>query len=65
MTADPAEGEAFTESANNLVEPVAMPDALAEVVEALSPSTTSSTNSSNANAIAPTRKRWRGGFEPE
>ena len=33
VTADPAEGEAFTEAGANLVEAVAMPDALREVVE--------------------------------
>ena len=33
VTADPAEGEVFTEAGGNLVEAVAMPDALREVVE--------------------------------
>ena len=33
VTADPAEGEAFTEAGANLVEAVAMPDALRELVE--------------------------------
>jgi hypothetical protein len=33
VTADPAEGEAHTEAGGNLVEAVAMPDALREVVE--------------------------------
>ena len=33
VTADPAEGEAFTEAGANLVEAVTMPDALREVVE--------------------------------
>jgi hypothetical protein len=33
VTADPAEGEAFTEAGANLVEAVAMPDALREMVE--------------------------------
>jgi hypothetical protein len=33
VTADPAEGEAFTEAGSNLVEPVAMPDAARELVE--------------------------------
>jgi len=33
VTADPAEGEVFTEAGSNLVEAVAMPDALREVVE--------------------------------
>jgi hypothetical protein len=33
VTADPAEGEAFTEAGGNLVEAVAMPEALREVVE--------------------------------
>lgn len=34
VTADPAEGEAFTEAGNDLVEPVAMPDAIREVLDA-------------------------------
>jgi hypothetical protein len=34
VTADPAEGEGFTESAANLVEQVAMPPAIAELVAA-------------------------------
>ena len=34
VTADPAEGEAFTEAGNNLVETVPMPAAIAEAVEA-------------------------------
>jgi hypothetical protein len=33
VTADPAEGEAFAEAGGNLIEAVAMPDALREVVE--------------------------------
>lgn len=33
VTADPAEGEAFTESGSDLVEPVPMPDAVRAVVE--------------------------------
>ncbi len=33
VTADPAEGEAFTEAGGNLVEAVTMPDALRDVVE--------------------------------
>ena len=33
VTADPAEGEAFTEAGANLVETIAMPDAVREVVE--------------------------------
>jgi Protein of unknown function (DUF3305) len=33
VTADPAEGEAFTEAAANLVESVAMPDVVREAVE--------------------------------
>jgi hypothetical protein len=33
VTADPAEGEAFTEAGANLVEAVAMPDVVREVVE--------------------------------
>ncbi|MFX7701374.1 DUF3305 domain-containing protein, partial [Acinetobacter baumannii] len=32
-TADPAEGEAFTEAGSNLVETVAMPDVIREAVE--------------------------------
>ena len=34
VTADPAEGEAFTEAGANLVEAVAMPDVIREAVEA-------------------------------
>ena len=34
VTADPAEGEAFTEAGNNLVETVPMPDGIAETLEA-------------------------------
>ena len=34
VTADPAEGEAFTEAGNDLVETVPMPTAIAEVLEA-------------------------------
>ena len=34
VTADPAEGEAFTEAGNDLVEVVAMPDAVREAVAA-------------------------------
>lgn len=34
VTADPAEGEAFTEAGSNLVETVAMPDAVRSAVEA-------------------------------
>lgn len=34
VTADPAEGEAFTEAGNDLVETVPMPDAIAEMVGA-------------------------------
>jgi Protein of unknown function (DUF3305) len=34
VTADPAEGEAFTEAGNDLVETVAMPAAIASMVEA-------------------------------
>jgi Protein of unknown function (DUF3305) len=34
VTADPAEGEAFTEAGNDLVEAVAMPDAIRDVVDA-------------------------------
>jgi hypothetical protein len=33
VTADPAEGEGFTEAADNLVEAVPMPEALLEVIE--------------------------------
>ncbi|HXI05231.1 MAG: DUF3305 domain-containing protein [Bradyrhizobium sp.] len=33
VTADPAEGEAFTEAGSNLVETVAMPDVIREAVE--------------------------------
>lgn len=33
VTADPAEGEAFTEAGNDLVETVPMPDTIAETVE--------------------------------
>jgi len=33
VTADPAEGEAFTEAGTNLVEAVSMPDALRETIE--------------------------------
>ena len=34
VTADPAEGEAFTEAGNDLVETVPMPDVIARTVEA-------------------------------
>jgi hypothetical protein len=34
VTADPAEGEAFTEAGNDLVEPVPMPAAIVEALEA-------------------------------
>ena len=34
MTADPAEGEAFTEAGNDLVETVPMPAAIAETMDA-------------------------------
>ena len=34
VTADPAEGEAFTETATDLVEAVSMPEAIAEAVAA-------------------------------
>jgi hypothetical protein len=34
VTADPSEGEAFTESGTDLVEPVAMPDPVRDMVEA-------------------------------
>ncbi len=34
VTADPAEGEAFTEAGNDLVETVPMPDSIAEALEA-------------------------------
>ena len=34
VTADPSEGEAFTEAGNDLVEPVPMPDAVYDVVAA-------------------------------
>ncbi len=33
MTADPAEGEAFTDAGGNLVEAVPMPASIAEIVE--------------------------------
>ena len=59
VTADPAEGEAFTEAGANLVETVAMPEVVRRRLKALSPSTTSSGSSSSASATAPTRKRWR------
>ncbi len=34
VTADPAEGEAFTEAGNDIVEPVAMPDVIRDVLDA-------------------------------
>jgi hypothetical protein len=34
VTADPAEGEAMTEAGNNIVESIAMPDAIREQVAA-------------------------------
>ena len=34
VTADPNEGEAFTQAGNDLVEAVAMPDAIREAIEA-------------------------------
>lgn len=34
VTADPAEGEAFTEAGNDIVEPVAMPDVIRDALDA-------------------------------
>ena len=68
VTADPAEGEAFTEAGANLVETVAMPDAIREAVEALSPNTMSSgvrqaQARSRADPEALARRRPEGGHE--
>ena len=61
VTADPAEGEAFTEAGADLVEHGA--DAGADRARSLrpsSPSTMSSGSSSSASATAPIPRRWRG-----
>ena len=59
VTADPAEGEGFTESAANLVEPVPMPEPSRRSLRRSSPSTMSSGSSSSASATARTPSRWR------
>ena len=61
VTADPTEGEGFTEAGDDLVDVRADARRGARgVVELSSPSTMSSRPSSSASAIAPIRKRWRG-----
>lgn len=56
VTADPAEGEAFTEAGNDLVETVPMPDSIAETVN---------TFIAEHHVERPFFKRRRDGAEPE
>ena len=58
-TADPSEGEAFTETGTELVEAVPMPDIVRRSLPPSSPSIMSSGRSSSASATAPIRRRWR------
>ena len=60
VTADPAEGEAFTEAGANLVEAVQMPVMLRGQLKNSLPSTTSKGSSSSASGAAPIPKRSRG-----
>ena len=60
VTADPAEGEAFTEAGANLVEAVPMPDVLREAIESFVAEHHVERSSSSASGAAPIPRCWRG-----
>lgn len=60
LTVDPAEAEALTESAQGIIEAVAMPVSVHQVIASFITNIMSSGHSKSGSATVRTRKRWHG-----